>query len=80
MIDSAKDKIIDIKLLLLPEVVKKKLEEQWLLSIENGNSFGEYQYWLGTEILNKSCKDNVRRAKDFEKAEEIKVNEIIVSY
>lgn len=64
LIDSKKDKVLSVKLLVIPETIQQKLQEQWLLSIEKGITFNQYQRWVDTTLNSHTCDYNSSIAAD----------------
>lgn len=64
LIDSKKDKVLSAKLLFIPEPIQQKLKEQWLLSIEKGITFYQYQRWVNTTLYSHPWQHNVSVAAD----------------
>lgn len=71
LIDNIKDTVEDIKILRIPKEIKHKLQEQWLLSIEKGLSFADYNMWMFLTNYTQHWSESISKAEAFQKAEEV---------
>lgn len=78
LIDSAKDKVVSIKELIILETVFHKAIEQWNLSIQNGISHQEYLHWVSRTLYSHSCSYNSKNAENKQIVQELNATEIII--
>lgn len=78
LIDSVKDRVEAIKLVEIPEVIGRKLQEQWLLSIEKNISQDDYNRWMTFCIFGRDCKANLEMAEELQTVKDSKAKEIFL--
>lgn len=78
LIDSVKNRVEAIKLVEIPEVIGRKLQEQWLLSIEKNISQEAYNRWISCCIYGRDCKANLEIAEELQTVKDSKAKEIFL--